>query len=69
MQVLIDEFSKRLRKSVDDFLFKEPQAQSQERVSTGSVCLSVMSDWDSDNTAARENPWGAEMYSELEEVE
>jgi hypothetical protein len=65
MQVMIGEFAKRLRKALDNLLFKDPQPESQERVSTGSICLSIMS-FDMENTVA--GSWAGDFPEASEEV-
>lgn len=60
MKVMINEFAERLRKALDNLLFREPR--TEERLSSSSVCLSVMS-FDLDTKEA--GLWAADMYSDL----
>lgn len=61
-RVMVEEFGKRLREALDILLFEEPETDSQERVSSSSICLSVMS-FDLENQAA--GSWAADL--DLEE--
>ena len=63
MQVMIEEFAKRLRKALDNLLLTELLTESQVQVSTGSICLTVMS-FDLDNMEA--SSWTADL--DLENV-
>ena len=63
MQVMIEEFAKRLRKALDNLLFIDSQTESQGQVSTGSTCLLVMS-FDLDNMVA--GSWAADL--DLDEI-
>ena len=58
IRAILDEFSRRLRKILDNLLYEEPLTERQERASISSTCLSVMSKLD-----RKENSWGADLYS------
>jgi hypothetical protein len=58
MQVMVNEFAKRLRNALDELLFSEPQTESQARLSSGSTSLSVMS-YNSDSMPA--GLWAADL--------
>jgi hypothetical protein len=58
MQIMIDEFSKRLRKIIDNLLYTET-SQLEGRVSNGSTCMSVMSFDDSESVGS----WAADLVA------